>query len=202
MNKITHIQFLKIFFSLLAICLCFISCQEENVQVSTPNPEATLVPNTTLPQLMERVSLLDGSLDNFIDNANCFRVDLPVTVSINGTTLVVNSANDYTGIIELLNQSNDESVTITYPITIILSDYTEITIENQAELVSQISNCSGANQPDIDIECIDFQYPFSIAVFESSWGGEAFLFPAGSSGQYPSPWVWHCLHISCQADGQ
>ena len=166
MNKITHIQFLKIFFSLLAICLCFISCQEENVQVSTPNPEATLVPNTTLPQLMERVSLLDGSLDNFIDNANCFRVDLPVTVSINGTTLVVNSANDYTGIIELLNQSNDESVTITYPITIILSDYTEITIENQAELVSQISNCSGANQPDIDIECIDFQYPFSIAVFD------------------------------------
>ncbi|QHI36473.1 hypothetical protein IMCC3317_18360 [Kordia antarctica] len=165
MNGIAPIKFIKTLFSLLAICLCFNSCQEENVEISESNPAATLVANTALPQLMERMTLLDGSLDNIIDNSNCFLVDLPVTVSVNGTTIVVNSTNDYATILELLNQSTDETVAITYPITIILSDYTEITIENEAALLSQISNCSGPNQPDIDIECIDFQYPFSIAIF-------------------------------------
>jgi hypothetical protein len=169
MNGIAELKSIKILFSLLAICLCASSCQEENVQVSAPNAEETLVANTTLPLLMERMTLLDGSADNIIDNANCFLVDLPVTVAVNGTTIVVNSANDYGAIIELLNQSNDETVAITYPITIILSDYTEITIENQAELILQISNCSGPNQPDIDIECIDFQYPLPIAVYDTSF---------------------------------
>lgn len=169
MKGITELKSIKILFSLLAMCLCINSCQEENVEVSAPNAEETLVANTTLSLLMERMTLLDGSADNVIDNANCFLVDLPVTVAVNGTTIVVNSANDYSAIIELLNQSTDETVAITYPITIILSDYTEITIENQAALASQISNCSGPNQPDIDIECIDFQYPFSIAVYDTNF---------------------------------
>ncbi len=166
MNIIPHLKFIKKLFSLFAIVLCFNACQEENDEVSTPNSEAILMANTTLPRLMERMTLLDGSADNIIDGANCFLVDLPVTVAVNGTTVVVNSVNDYGAILELLNQSNDETVTITYPITIILSDYTEIIIENQAQLGTQISSCAGPNQPDIDIECIDFQYPFSIAVYD------------------------------------
>ncbi|AXG67837.1 concanavalin A-like lectin/glucanases superfamily protein [Kordia sp. SMS9] len=153
-------------FLLCAIVLCLYACQEETVQASEPDTEATLVANSTLPRLMERVSLLDGSLDNLIDNANCFLVDLPVTVAINGTTITVNSSNDYPAILELLSQSDNTSVAITYPITIILSDYTAITIENQAALLAQVATCAGPNQPDIDIECVDFQYPFSIAVFD------------------------------------
>ncbi|WP_298514245.1 LamG domain-containing protein [uncultured Kordia sp.] len=166
MNRIALMNAVKIIFSLCVICLCFQACQEESAQTTETDTQATLVANTTLPRLMERVSLLDGSTDNFIDNANCFVVDLPVTVTINGVTTVVNSTNDYPAILEILNQSNDNSVTITYPITIILSDYTEVVIENQEELIAQISNCTGPNQPDIDIECIDFQYPFSIAIFD------------------------------------
>ncbi len=156
-------------FSLLAMCLCFTSCQEERLETATPNAQETLVANTTLPQLMERISMLDGSADNFIDTANCFLVDLPVTVAINGTIIIVNNTNDYSAIIELLNQSDGNAVAITYPITIVLSDYSEITIENQEQLQTQISNCSGPNQPDIDIECIDFQYPFSIAIFDTNF---------------------------------
>lgn len=165
-SKITYVQFV---FSLLAMCLCLTSCQEERLETTTPDATETLVANTVLPQLMERITLLDGSADNFIDNANCFLVDLPATVSINGVTTTVNSANDYSTIVELLNQSNDSIVAITYPITIILSDYSEITIENQEQLQAEISNCSGPNQPDIDIECIDFQYPFSIAIFDTNF---------------------------------
>ncbi|WP_298422541.1 LamG domain-containing protein [uncultured Kordia sp.] len=169
MSKISKITYLRWLFSLFAICLCITSCQEERLETITPNAEETLVANTMLPQLMERISLLDGSADNFIDSANCFLVDLPVTVSINGITIVVNSVNDYSEIIATLNQSDNNDVTITYPITIVLSDYSEIVIENQEQLQTQINNCTGPNQPDIDIECIDFQYPFSIAIFDTNF---------------------------------
>jgi hypothetical protein len=151
------------------MCLFVISCQEERLETTTPDATETLVANTTLPRLMERITLLDGSADNFIDSANCFLVDLPVTVTINGVTVVVNTISDYAEIIDLLNQSNDATVAITYPITIILSVYTEIVIENQEQLIAQASNCAGPNQPDIDIECIDFQYPFTIAIFDTNF---------------------------------
>ncbi|WP_053002537.1 LamG domain-containing protein [Kordia jejudonensis] len=169
MIKITKITYLQFVFSLLAISLCFTSCQEERLETTTPDTSETLVANTMLPQLMERMALLDGSTDNFIDNANCFLVNLPVTVSVNGTTVTVTNSNDYAQIVQLLNQSNDNTVAITYPITIILSDYSEIIIENQEQLETEIVNCSGPNQPDIDIECIDFQYPFSIAIFDTNF---------------------------------
>ncbi|MEM6721914.1 MAG: LamG domain-containing protein [Bacteroidota bacterium] len=151
---------------LCAMLYCFYACQEETVQTSEPDAQETLVANTNLPVLMERIALLDGSVDNFIDNANCFMVDLPVTISINGVAYPLDSTDDYAAILQVINQANDPIFQISYPITIILSDYSEIVIENQSALLSEISNCAGPNQPDIDIECIDFQYPFSIAVFD------------------------------------
>ncbi len=160
---------IKTMFSLCAIVLCLYACQEETVQISETDTEATLVANTTLPNLMERVAMLDGSADNFIDNANCFLVNLPVTVSVNGITSTLTDETEYTTFIELINQFDDPLIDIEYPITIILSDYTEITIENEAALLAQVANCAGPNQPDIDIECIDFQYPFSIAVFDANF---------------------------------
>lgn len=169
MSKIAPRKVLKTVLLLCAMSLCFYACQEENVQTTEPDTETTLVPNTTLPRLMERVSLLDGSVDNFIDNANCFIVDLPVTVSTNGTTITINTPNDYAAMLDVLQQSDENTVQISFPITIILSDYTEIVIENEEELATQISNCAGPNQPDIDIECIDFQYPFSIALFDTNF---------------------------------
>lgn len=169
MNVINRINVLRLPFLLLIISIWFISCQEENDQVSPPNAEETLVANTTLPRLLERITLLDGSIDNMIDTANCFLVELPVTVSVGGTSIVVNSVNDYASIVTLLNQQNTDVVSIMFPITIILSDYTEITIENEEQLASQIASCANTNQPDIDIECIDFVYPFSIALFDTNF---------------------------------
>jgi hypothetical protein len=166
MNRIALFRSIHAMVSLCAICLFLITCQEENVQTSETDTAATLVPNTTLPRLMERVSLLDGSADNFIDNANCFLVNLPVTININGVAYPITNTSQYAPIIDLLNQVDDPIISITYPITITLSDYTTISIENEQELLTQIANCAGPNQPDIDIECIDFQYPFSIAVFD------------------------------------
>lgn len=147
------------------------SCQDEERQESTLNEEANLIANTPLSRLIQRTVMLDGSIDNIIDNANCFLVDLPITVAVNGQTVVVNSTDDYNAIEAILDAATNANneLEIQFPITITLSDYSVVDIENNTELQQYITNCAAANQIDEDIECIDFQYPISIAIFNANF---------------------------------
>lgn len=147
------------------------SCQDEVTEETPTNEEETLVANSNLANLMRNTVTLDGSIDNIIDNANCILVDLPITVVVNGITITIESVEDYDAIEAILDQfTNDEDeVEIQFPIVIILSDYTELTIENQDELEVYIDDCFGENEPDDDIECIDFQYPITFSLYDSNF---------------------------------
>jgi len=155
------------FFSLLMI----MSCQQEVVEVTQPTEGEALVANSELTNLMKSTSTKDGSEDNIIDRANCLSVNLPVTVIVNGVELVINSKEDYILIKTVFDESDDDTDTlqIVYPITITLSDYTEVTVNNREELQALAQECSGENQQDDDIECIDFQYPLSFSVYNTSF---------------------------------
>ena len=52
-----------------------------------------------------------------------------------------------------------DALSYNFPITIILSDYSEILISSSSELSPYINACVGENEDDEDIECIDFNYP-------------------------------------------
>jgi len=147
------------------------SCQQEVVEVTQPTEGEALVANSELTSLMKSTSTKDGSEDNIIDRANCLSVNLPVTVIANGVELVINSKEDYMLIKTVFDESDDDTDTleIVYPITITLSDYTEVTVNNREELQVLAQECSGENQQDDDIECIDFQYPLSFSVYNSSF---------------------------------
>ena len=54
---------------------------------------------------------------------------------------------------------------IVFPVTIILSDFTQVQITNDAALNSYINDCNGENETDDDIECLDFQYPITASIF-------------------------------------
>jgi len=151
--------------------LMFMSCQQEVVEVTQPTEGEALVANSELTSLMKSTSTKDGSEDNIIDRANCLSVNLPVTVIANGVELVINSKEDYMLIKTVFDESDDDTDTleIVYPITITLSDYTEVTVNNREELQVLAQECSGENQQDDDIECIDFQYPLSFSVYNSSF---------------------------------
>jgi len=151
--------------------LMFMSCQQEVVEVTQPTEGEALVANSELTSLMKSTSTKDGSEDNIIDRANCLSVNLPVTVLANGVELVINSKEDYMLIKTVFDESDDDTDTleIVYPITITLSDYTEVTVNNREELQALAQECSGENQQDDDIECIDFQYPLSFSVYNSSF---------------------------------
>lgn len=160
-----------IYFLIVLIIGLTFSCQDEVIEETPTNEEETLVANSNLANLMRNTVTLDGSIDNIIDNANCILVDLPVTVVVNGVTLTIESVDDYDAIEEIIDEfTNDQDeIEIQFPIVIILSDYTEVVIENQDELETYIENCFDENEPDDDIECIDFQYPITFSIYDSNF---------------------------------
>ncbi|WP_223033019.1 LamG domain-containing protein [Hanstruepera marina] len=162
---------LKPFYLLIVLLGLTFSCQDEVVEETPTNEEETLVADSNLAVLMRNTVTLDGSMDNIIDHANCILIDLPVTVVVNGVTLTIESVEDYDAIEEIIDEfTNDQDeIEIQFPIVIILSDYTEVTIENQEELETYIEDCFGENEPDDDIECIDFQYPITFSIYNSNF---------------------------------
>ncbi|MDC7999142.1 hypothetical protein [Gilvibacter sediminis] len=152
---------------ILMSALLLTSCRTEESEVINPNNEETLEANSVVAGLMQRVSLSDGSLDNIIDSANCFTVNLPVTVIVNGIEVTVNTEADYELIEDILDESDDDTdtVEIVFPITVTLSDYTEVTLNSIEEFLALALTCPDEGETDPDIECLDFVYPITATIF-------------------------------------
>ncbi|RAJ11775.1 hypothetical protein LY08_02660 [Olleya aquimaris] len=161
----------KFLFLSLILLTILMSCQNEETNISNPQQDEIIDSNSLTANLMTRTALNDGSTDNIIDYANCLEVVLPVTVTANGVTITIESYTDYNALEALLDAfTNDaDQVVITFPITVILSNYTELVINSQQELEAQIENCNGENEYDDDIECIDFQYPISFSIYNTDF---------------------------------
>lgn len=156
---------------LLGILLLGIqSCRTEDEEIINPSVEQTLQPNSTLSNLMSKTALKDGSSDNIIDQANCLSVQLPVTVTVNGTELTISDPSqlqDIEDIFDLLDDDVD-TIVISFPITVILTDFSTVIVNSNTELLALAAQCNGENQPDDDIECIDFNYPITASVFDQN----------------------------------
>ncbi|MFC0603282.1 hypothetical protein [Winogradskyella pulchriflava] len=152
---------------LLIFVLAFTSCRKEETEFEQAPEEEVLEANSNIAILMQRTSSNDGSLDNIVDNANCFGIAFPYTITVNGEQITVNSQQDYAVIECILDQSDSDTynIEINFPITIILADFTEVIINNITEFNTYSNNCNGENVSDDDIECIDFQYPIEVSIF-------------------------------------
>jgi len=157
-----------VFYTFLTLIL-FTSCRSEEVDLVGPSAQPALKANTTLADLMQRTSLNDGSKDNIIDRANCFSLQLPVTVIVNGLEIIVDSEEDFDTIEDIFDEfdDDDDSIQINFPYSIILSDFTVVVINNQGEHNGFMNGCNGENQSDDDIECIDFRYPIVVSIFDT-----------------------------------
>ena len=154
----------------LSVILTLTSCRTEDDLAIDPPTEETIEANSTVANLMSRTASNDGSSDNIIDSASCLSVELPVTVTVNGIELIINDEDGYEDIEDIIDLFDDDvdSVIITYPITVILTDFSTVVVNSDAELAALAANCVGENEDDDDIECIDFQYPITASVFDEN----------------------------------
>jgi len=151
------------FFALMT----FTSCENEVIDLN-PNSESIFEPNSVLVNLMQSTSANNGSLDDILDNANCLSVNLPVTISVNGLQITINTLDDLELLEDLYEEYGSDEVLheFLFPITITLNDYNEYVINNQDELEAFIEECS---EVDDVIECIDFQYPISFSLYNPNF---------------------------------
>ncbi|MEO1484538.1 MAG: hypothetical protein AAFU57_02245 [Bacteroidota bacterium] len=161
---------LTICIALLLACLLGISCRSEDFQFESSPPEETLTPDSNAADLLFRISLNDGSIDNVLDQANCFTVKLPVDVTIEGNTLTIEDESDFDAL-ETLAEDADEGLNaleLVYPVTLIDREYEEIIVASADALAQQAESCLGDNVVDEDIECVDFVYPITVFLFNAT----------------------------------
>ena len=163
-------KILKLFTFLMMASLLATSCrQEESVLIEGPQDEV-LKANSTVANLMLRTAMKDGSDDNIVDGANCFSIDFPFTVVVNGTEITVTSEEDLDTVEDIFDEfdDDDDTLEISFPVTIILSDFSEVTINSQEEFEDFADDCVGENEFDDDIECVDIKYPVTASVFNAN----------------------------------
>lgn len=162
---------LRTILSLSIVCILFFaSCRKEEMELVEPPEDETLVINSPIVNLIKLTVSNDGSVDNIIDQANCFDIEFPVTVLANGTEVLVVSEEDFISVEDIFDEFDDDedSLEILFPITITFGDYSQTVVADYPELYSFSGTCNGENIMDDDIECLDFQYPITASIFNSN----------------------------------
>lgn len=154
-----------IFFSII-LAMVVSSCRSEDDLSIDPPIDANIEANSIIAQLMAKVALNDGSDDNIIDRASNLSVQLPVTVTVNGTIISITSDDDFEEILDNISASDDDddNVIISYPITVIFPDFTTAVVNSDIEL----NAFTITSDNDDDIECLDFSYPITASVFDEN----------------------------------
>lgn len=160
----------SLLFLAMAILLTTTSCRTEDDLIIDAPSETTLLANSNLAIQMQNVAKNDGSIDNIVYNANCFTIQLPIMATINGISYTITDITDYDAIEDIFDEfdDDDDSIDIDFPVTIILSDYTEIQINSLDVLEDYADDCNDEDEYDDDIECIDFVYPVTASVFNTN----------------------------------
>lgn len=152
------------------VALTVISCQSEIEEIDNGgNQQDVITANSELAVLMQRSSARDGDFDDILDGISCGNIQLPVTIDLNGLTLIIDSEADFEIIREILSEfdDDDDKINFVFPITIILTNHTEIVINNEDELEDLIEACQNDDDDD-EIECLDFVYPITFLTFNSN----------------------------------
>ncbi len=152
------------FASLLAVALSFTACQNDYDDIVSINEETTMTTNSEAAILMSQVVSNDGSFDDIVDDTPCFNIQFPYSVKVNGLEVGIDSHEDIKSIHALLDSVDSTTsleglMEIIFPITIVMADYTEFSIESVTDLKEHANACASAGGYDDAIECVDLIYP-------------------------------------------
>ncbi len=158
----------QIFLIHLFVLFALFSCNEDPIQETQNNQEEVIAPNSSLANLMSATSSNDGSIDDILDGADCFSVNLPVTITAGDITFTINTLDDLELLEDILDELDDDDILeFLFPITITFNDFEEVVIENEEQFEEFVDACF--DDDDDIIECVDFQYPISFSIYNTDF---------------------------------
>lgn len=161
-----NLKFLSalLFISILSLT----SCQDEIDDENGNNPNTNSATSPTA-QNLERIAMYDGSFDDFLDNVSCTSIILPVTATINNQQITVLNESDYQLVLDIIGEftNDNDSVQFQFPITVQLSNYTQVVITNQAEFDALEDACEAAEENLEDaINCLEIDFPITFLTYD------------------------------------
>ncbi|WOD42943.1 hypothetical protein [Hwangdonia lutea] len=159
---------LKLFTAILFLSfLGLTSCQDEIDSENGQNPN-TNSPNSETASNLERSSMHDGSFDDFLDGTSCSSIILPVTATINGTELTIVSESQFDLVLSILGEfiNDNDTIEFQFPLSVMMSNYTEVQIANQTEYDALMNACEQAEQQgEAAINCLNIDFPITILTY-------------------------------------
>ncbi len=158
---------IKLFSAAILMSFLSFSCQDEINDENGENPNTNTADSQTASNLV-RTSMYDGSFDDFLDGVSCSSILLPVTATVNGTQVTIVSQSDYQQVLTILGQftNDNDTVTLQFPLTVRLSNYTEVVVTNQTEYNALINACEQLEAAGEDaISCLDINFPMTILTY-------------------------------------
>jgi len=158
---------LKVLFAWVVLpAALLVSCQhDENETLS--NTKA-LSKSSELTTGLYRLAMNNTSVDNFIDHSSAFRIEFPYQAIVNGQSIGLASEADYQTIRDIFaaSASDVDSITLAFPLTVSLVNYTQQLLGSQQALDDFRDNTAAPGNPAIP--CIAVQYPVVISVYDSN----------------------------------
>jgi Concanavalin A-like lectin/glucanases superfamily len=155
---------------LFFLAISFIGCQSEASSIVIANPE-NLSKTSELTALLERVTLEEQINDNSIDSTACFKLKLPVNLTVNGIAVTIASTNDYSLVTSIFNTTHPahDEIIFSFPITVIAINGTETILHNQFEFDTLKATCSLPNPSESTVDCFSFTFPITINTYNPSF---------------------------------
>jgi hypothetical protein len=157
--------------TLFVFALCaftVLSCQDEGQSVvqDTTNNFSKASP---ISSLISRVSQYETTADNVLDGTSNCSIKLPAHVTVNGEYVYVFSENQFQDVQNIKNYSttDDDKVHFTFPITMVYPNHQEHVIANETQF-DYIMAQYGDDSPYHEVSCLDFNYPISINIYNTS----------------------------------
>ena len=147
----------------------FFSCQSEKEE-QLHNTQETITKSSPLTSYLQRLTMVKTTDDNLIDTSNYCSIKLPYKVTVNNTTISINSAADYQKVLENIKAySNDyDIVKINFPVTMIYYNYLEKVIATQSDFDSLLAYWTAQPNLLFKINCLKISYPITINIYNSS----------------------------------
>ena len=141
------------------------SCQDEIDNENGQNPNTNTANSTTASNL-ERSAMFDGSFDDFLDGTPCSSILFPVTAIVNDTQITLLSEADYSLVLNLLGQFSNDEIVLQFPLSVRLSNYTEVEVANQSEYDALVNTCNQLEEEGkAAINCLDIDFPITILTY-------------------------------------
>lgn len=150
--------------AITVLSLLALSCETEESAVNT-SPQNNLSESIALTAKLRQVAQNQTAVDDFIDGSNCFAIQFPYSVVVDGQTVVLDFEADYETVRSLANGSTTGGdVTINFPVTVVYADYSETTFATQAAFDSAKANCTGSTE----LSCMGITFPLGVFTYDSN----------------------------------